>query len=312
VRARKRIKRELTYWLLRIITLVPSCLPRRLALHMGTLIGVAGFLVAHRQRRRAMRHLRLAYPESSRGWCTRTTLRAFVHLAWNTVDFFHFAARPPSRLAAVWRVSGNEHLEAAVRAGRGAVCITGHVSNWELLGACVVQMGYPLTVLARKLYYPKLDRWVNVLRNRMGMEVLDRNIPPGELLSRLRRGGFIGILMDQDTRARGIFVEFFGRPAYTPVGPAVLALRTGAAVVLAFMKRMPDHTYHITISAPHGRTAGAPRPTVRELTAWATEQIERAIRDRPEQWVWIHQRWRTQPASTDGLRPQAAGSEIPR
>lgn len=218
-----------------------------------------------------------------------------MHLAWNAVDFFHFGARSPAALAAVSRVSGQEHLAAAVRAGHGVVCVTGHVGNWELLGACVVQMGYPLTVLARKLYYPKLDRWVNALRNHMGMEVLDRNSPPRELLSRLRRGGLIGILIDQDTRTRGVFVEFFGRPAHTPVGPAVLALRTGSAVVPVFMKRMPDHTYRITIPASHVPANGRARTTAHELTAWATKHMEQAIRENPEQWVWIHERWRTQP-----------------
>ncbi len=293
----KRIKRELTYQVLRILTLLASRLPRRVALHIGTVLGVAGFAMTQRHRSLAIQHLQLAYPTSSPRWRTRIALKSFVHLAWNAVDFFHFAARPPAALAASWHVSGEEHLAAAARAGKGAVCITGHVSNWELLGACVVQMGYPLTVLARKLYYPKLDRWVNALRTSMGMEVLDRDRPPGELLSRLRRGRFIGILIDQDTRARGVFVEFFGRPAHTPVGPAVLASRAAAAIVPVFMKRMPDHTYQITIPASHVPAAARARPTPQELTGWATNHIEQAIRENPEQWVWMHRRWRTKPGS---------------
>lgn len=296
MRLRKRIKRELTYRVLRVITRLGCLLPRGVALRIGTLLGLVGFAVMGQPRRLAMKHLRLAYPTSSRGWRTRITLRSFIHLAWNAIDFFHFATRPPAALATILRISGAENLAAAVAAGRGVVCITGHVGNWELLGACVVQMGYPLTVLARKLYYPKLTIWVNNLRSRMGMEVLDRDSSPGELLSRLRGGGLIGILIDQDTRARGVFVEFFGRPAHTPVGPAVLASRAGSAIVPVFMKRMPDHTYRITVPASHVPGPGSARPTSHELTAWATKHIEQAIRANPEQWVWMHRRWRTRPA----------------
>ncbi len=264
---------------------------------------MASFAALQHARSLAMRHLRLAYPESSDAWCRRTALRCFVHLVWNAVDFFHFTMRRPAELRSAVRVTGLGNLEAAARRGKGVMCISAHVGNWELLGCWVVQAGYPLTALARKLYYPKLNRWVNTLRETIGLKVLDRNSPAGRIFAQLRRGGLIGALIDQDTRTRGVFVPFFGRPAYTPIGPAILASRAGSALVPIFMTRLPDHSYHVSIGKSRIPGSGSDGSAAHELTAWATRMIEDAIRTNPEQWVWMHRRWRTTPPRRPGSRP---------
>lgn len=295
MRLRKRIKRELTYWLIRMVAEVVGRIPRRCALLLGSTAATAAYCLARTTRARATYHLALAYPQAVPAWRRRTVLRCFKHLAWNAIDFFHFALRDPAALDAVVEVDGEANFQAALQGGAGIMCLTGHVGNWELLGAHVARRAGHLGVIARKLYYDKLDRWITALRERLGMEVLDRDDPPAGILRRLREGGLIGVLLDQDTRTRGVFVDFFGRPAYTPVGPALLAVRARVPVLPLFMKRRPGHRYRVIISEPHKPAGGLAHQRSLDLTRWATERIEEAIREDPEQWVWMHRRWRTKP-----------------
>jgi KDO2-lipid IV(A) lauroyltransferase len=225
-------------------------------------------------------------------------MRCFINLVWNAVDFLYFSRRDAGALSAVCEVRGNEHLERALRKGTGVLCVSAHVGNWELLPARVAHMGFRVAVVARKLYYPKLDQWVNSLRRRMGVEVLDRDDPPGRIFSRLRRGYVVGVLTDQDTRTRGVFVEFFGRPANTPVGPALIAMRSGSPIMPVFIRRMPGHSYQVAFGEECTSRGPATLKGAETLTQWATGRIEEAIRSSPEQWVWMHRRWRRRPKDT--------------
>jgi KDO2-lipid IV(A) lauroyltransferase len=136
------------------------------------------------------------------------------------------------------------------------------------------------------------------VRSRFGAEVVPRGATAGRrLATAIRRGRAAGLLIDQDIRdIPGVFVPFFGHPAWTPSGAAALALRTGTPTVPAFVHRRPDGHHHVTVEPPLPIPAeGAFDDRVRELTASATASIERAIRRQPEQWVWMHRRWRTRP-----------------
>jgi KDO2-lipid IV(A) lauroyltransferase len=295
VKPQKRVKRELTYWLFRALAAPMAILPRGFALCLGSVAGIAGYVLLREARADALHHLELAYPHADRAWRKRIVVACFRHLAWNAADFLYFTTRDPLKLAAVVEVAGRENLDGALQEGRGVLCFTGHVGNWELLGAYLACRGYRLAVVARRLYYPKLDRWVNSLRERMGSNVINRNDPPSTILSWLRDGSVIGVLVDQDTRTRGVFVDFFGRSAYTPAGPALLAMRARAPLVPIFMKRVPGHTYRVVIGTPRRGGTGPPRQQSLELTRWATMNVEQAIREDPPQWIWMHRRWRTKP-----------------
>jgi len=174
--------------------------------------------------------------------------------------------------------------------------ITAHCGNWELLNALLGCSGIPMTIAVRELFDPRLDLIVTRLRARFGADVIARGHGAGRrLAAALAANRVVGLLIDQDIRdIPGVFVPFFRRPAWTPSGAAVLSLRAGAPAVPAFIHRRADGTHRVEIQPP------LPVPqtdneseAVRLLTANATAMIERQVRAHPEQWVWMHRRWRT-------------------
>ncbi len=218
------------------------------------------------------------------------------------------------------RIEGAELLESALAGGRGVVSISGHIGNWEIMAATLALRGYPLTVVATEVKGRRLNQENVALRASVGVETILRSAPGSarDLLRTLRRGGLLGLLIDQDTRVQSVTVPFFGRPARTPVGAAALALRTDAPVVGIFIHREADGRHLIKILdpqlPPRPLRDGAARPGAAtddadgddrgplrasshreiwqvEATAVMTRLIERQIRNHPESWVWWHRRW---------------------
>jgi KDO2-lipid IV(A) lauroyltransferase len=203
-------------------------------------------------------------------------------------------------------IEGFEHVATAIEGGRGAILATGHLGNWELLNAYLAVRGIPITIAVRELDDERVDHLVTTLRSRFGSEVILRGSSAGrELIRALGRGRGIGLLIDQDIPSiPGVFVPFFGRQAWTPSGAATLALRARCPIMPGFIHRKPDGTHKIIIGPPFPVPAeGSLRDKVRELTADATTAVEWSVRAWPEQWVWMHRRWRT--------RPEGEGEEPP-
>jgi KDO2-lipid IV(A) lauroyltransferase len=195
------------------------------------------------------------------------------------------------------RLEGLEHLDA-VMAGHGrALMLTAHLGNWEVLSVAHRLTPYGLSVVVRPLDAPWLDTVANRLRRRTGVETIDKRGALRPVLEALRRGRLIGILMDQNAaRREGVFVDFFGHPASTNRSIALLALRTGAPIVPIFARRETGGLHRVIIRPALAVPASNDGETALvELTARCTAEIERAIREAPEQWLWSHDRWRTRP-----------------
>jgi KDO2-lipid IV(A) lauroyltransferase len=188
---------------------------------------------------------------------------------------------------------GRRVFDAAVAAGRGVIAVTGHVGNWELLAAAIAHRGYPATVVARRVNDARFDALVREVRTGAGLRILDRDDPrfAQALRGELTEGRVVALLIDQDTRGAGVWVPFFGRPARTPAGAAVLALRARAECVSVFIERRPEGG-HLIRFAPVERGDGRTRRDIEDLTARMTAAIEAQIRRNPVEWVWWHRRWR--------------------
>jgi len=159
-----------------------------------------------------------------------------------------------------------------------------------------------MTAAVREIYDPRLNRFAGALRARFGTEIVERGHTAGRILARaLMKNRINGLLIDQDIRdIQGVFVPFFGRPAWTPSGAAALALKVGSPVIPAFIHRTADHRHHVEVHPPLPvPLTGSDEDRIRELTAAATAAIENQVRAHPEQWVWMHRRWRTRPAGED-------------
>jgi KDO2-lipid IV(A) lauroyltransferase len=185
--------------------------------------------------------------------------------------------------------------------GRGMIFLTGHLSNFELAGAMVSQV-FPMAFVAKPLSNPGAEHWVSAIRRSAGLDVLPTHVGVRGVVKRLRAGGTVAMLADQDARRDGVFVPFFGRPASTPAGPAWFSLATGAPIVFCTCARAADGRLEVRFSppiVPQGEAGDA--EAVRVLTARHTALLEAAVRERPAQWFWLHKRWKTAPPASATL-----------
>jgi KDO2-lipid IV(A) lauroyltransferase len=221
---------------------------------------------------------------------------SFEHLGTMLAEAFWLRRHDAAAVERLVTFDGWQHVEAARAARRPILILTGHCGNWEILAAALNVRSLGMSVVARELEDPGLHEMLLALRSRFGTKTIVRGTPGAAraLLSALRSGGALGMLIDQDTKVDGVFVPFFGVPAYTPVGAAELALRFDAAVLPTFIERLADGTHlarlEPALALPEDATVA---------TALMTERIEAQIRRVPEQWVWLHRRWRRQPDGTE-------------
>ncbi len=294
---KKRVKNTLIYWLVIAVVGLLRALPRKAALGIMRGLGSLAFTVAGKEREKTLRHLTWAYGHASTPQeIKRMGRTVFKNLAATAAD----AVRLPKILDAginnLVRCQGVEKLRAAHARGKGVIVLTGHFGNWELFGAWVAQNGFPTKVVGRSAYDPRLDRMIVSMRNRAGYTNIARGKGTRELLRALRDNYCVGMLVDQDTKVEGVFVRFFGRPAHTAVGPVILAAKLGAALLPAFIHREPDDTYVIEFDDEIilENSADEAQDLVTN-TQKISDAYEKAIRRFPEQWVWMHERWKKQP-----------------
>jgi KDO2-lipid IV(A) lauroyltransferase len=273
-------------------------LPLKLSRSIGVTLGSLTMALNPRDRRRSRAHLRIAFPDLNEAEIRRLLLANARHFGAMAAEVAWLGRARPDDVLTLCRGIGIEHLRRALEDGSGAVLVTGHCGNWELLNAWLGSSAIPMTIAVRGIYDPRLDQIATDLRARFGAEVVPRGSKAGRrLVGGLAHGRVIGLLIDQDIRdIPGVFVPFFGRPAWTPSGAASLALHKRRPVVPAFAHRNPDGTHHVTVHPQLDLpTSGSKDDQVVELTAAATAAIEAQIRAHPAQWVWMHRRWRTQP-----------------
>jgi KDO2-lipid IV(A) lauroyltransferase len=269
-------------------------LPRSLGLAAGRRIGDLLWWLLPRRRRVALANLERGFGTSrSPAELRSLARRSFQHLGMNLVEVCRYFLRPTDIMLSRVRVEGGEHLRAAAAQGRGILVLTAHYGNWELLAAAHGLVGLPLSIVVRPLDHPLLDEMAARFRRRSGAELIIKRQAVREVLQALRRQRMVGILLDQNaTRSEGVFVPFFGVPASTSKGLAVIALRTGAPVVPVFLRREPDGRHCMEVGPPIPAPADGDPDT---YTATFNEVIEAAVRRAPEQWLWMHARWRTRP-----------------
>ncbi len=309
----KRLKRFLRYLLIRALLAGVSRLPLSAGRWLGARLGALAFHLVGGERRKALKSLARAFPEKGEAERARLARACFQHLAAAAFEVGCTASLDTQleRLVA-WSEADRRVLETALARGRGVVFVSGHVGNWELLARRVARAGFPSQSIAKETSDPRLTALVERFRARGGVRSIWRGQEGAAraMLRALKAGEILGLLIDQDTRVQSVFVPFFGELAATPRAAADLALRTGAAVVVGFCQREGDgyRLWMEEVPAPPGEDREA---AVLALTAALSARIEAAIRRAPEQWVWMHQRWKTRPASEPSV-PMAGASGASR
>jgi Kdo2-lipid IVA lauroyltransferase/acyltransferase len=225
--------------------------------------------------------------------------RVLRNFAKNWLELFFYAGAKKQAVRSRITIEGLEHLDRALAKGKGVIAVSGHIGNYGLLGTQLTERGYDFTVVIRDPKNPIIASIYEKGRGMMGLRTIS-TIPERQFfkntMKALSRNGMLCLIADENKRTGGVFVDFFGRPASTPPGPAALALRTGAAIVPIFITRNPDNSQHITIMQEivWQKTADA-ASDVRTITQLFTAVIEQRIRLDLSQWMWTNFRWRTQP-----------------
>ncbi len=224
--------------------------------------------------------------------------KVFEHIAVTLFEFMRIPWLKAEDVDKYYEVEGFGNLEKALAKKRGAIIITAHLGNWEFLGAYFGLAGHPIDEVVRDPDKKIFEEFVKWVRTRSGNSVIPKRKAMRRLLSTLSKNGLVGILLDQNvTRSEGVFVDFFGAPACTNKGPALLAAASGAAVLPVFTVRRGGKHRVIFKEEVKLQETGDKDHDVRENTALLTGIIEDMIREYPEQWFWVHRRWKTRPGS---------------
>ena len=275
-----------------------GALPRPLARGIASATVRTLLAMLPRLRRTAVFNLRLAFPDWTDARRKETIHRMTRYLARQAVEFARFPKYNRANIEQVIEIDGHENFLEALRKGKGVLILTGHIGAWELSSFAHAVYGYPMRFLARPLDNARLDAFVNHYRCLTGNQPIYKNESARTVLKTLHAGGVVGILADQNTLPEeGAFVDFFGTAACTTTGIARLALHTRAAVV-------PGYAYW---DAPSGKYKLRFDPAVELVETGDTERdvtentqrfakiVEGVIRKIPDQWVWVHARWKTRP-----------------
>ena len=251
-----------------------------------------------RHRRIALRGLTLAFPEKDPKERDEIARSAFRNLGRLAAEFFLLPSLNEKNLAQYICFEGLENFYRAYEKGKGIICLTAHFGNWEWMAALFALLTHhPLHVVVRPLDNGFLDRVVDQLRRSTGNQTIPKQKAMGQILRLLKAGEIVGILLDQNVAwQEGVFVNFFGEKACTNTGMALLALKTETPVLPAFSIRQKDGRYRVIIEpeVPLIRTGDKDRD-VADNTELFTQIIERYIRNYPDHWLWLHQRWKTRP-----------------
>jgi len=289
----RRRRGRLLHALLATLGAVVRRLPLGIARAAGVALGHVAWHAAIRERRRAIANLAVAFPDWTARKRRSTARSMFQHLGMSVMEILWLPRLDASNLSRTTAFEGEERAAQLVRDGHGVIVFTGHCGNWEWLAYAVGLICHPVTVLQRERNEAHVNRFITETRARAGIRTIDRGSTGAgrEMIQALRRGGMLAFLIDQSFRTESVKVPFFGIPALTPIGPAKLAVRTESFVVSAFIARRGGKQ-HIRFSEPV-KMRRDDDPVA--LTARITADIEAQIRRQPEQWVWLHDRWRERP-----------------
>lgn len=242
-------------------------------------------------------NLRIAYGDRDDAWRADVARRSYAHLAKEAIVTLQCApGGQPAVLEQAW-LDGGDALSDALDQGKGVVLLGGHLGNWELGAATIASSGFPLDAVARRQNNPLFDRAILDARTRFGVRCIARDNATRPSLESLRANRILTLVADQDARAFGIFVPFFGRPASTMRGPAVFKLRTGAPMFFMEPVRQPDGRLRVRVLPVPFEPSGDAEADTWEITALYARALERAVRAVPDQYLWHHRRWKTPPPS---------------
>jgi len=291
-----KTRRYYIYYMLKCGLFLVKIIPSRVMCFIADIFARIAFALIERQRRPALNNLRAAFPEKSDSAIRRLGSNVFANMASNFVDLIHVAKLNADQMDRYVRPHGLEKIEAVLKEGTGAIVLTAHFGSWELVGAYMRIKGFDGATIVRKIYFKKYDKLMRRIRSIYAMDTIYRDESPKKMLKVLRDNKILGMLADQDIESiDGVFVDFFKKKAYTPTAPAKIARASGAPIIPCYMLRSGS-VYDYYVDDPiYVEHDGDKDQAILNATQLWTAVLESYIRRFPDQWVWMHKRWKTRP-----------------
>lgn len=292
---RKKVKYQSLYWLVKSLIFSSSLPPRRMWLAFCGGLGILAHTFSGKAKRLIKRHLSVAFPEKSAAEIRRLTRNTFRMLGKNAGEILRASGISTlDQLNRILVTHGYENFEAANRKGKGVIFLTCHLGAFDLQVTNMALRGLNPNIIGTPLKDERLNELLWKYRNHHGAVAIARGRETFRMIKVLKSGGSVALLIDQDTKVKSVFVDFFGEPASTPVGATVLAMKTGAAIVPTYVHLGSDGMQHMHILPEvYLRTTNDEDDDVVFNTQLLSKIIEGWIREYPEQWVWMHERWKT-------------------
>ncbi|MFZ6013437.1 MAG: lysophospholipid acyltransferase family protein [Bacteroidota bacterium] len=294
---RRSIRYFFVYWTVRFLIWLSNVLPRHVWLKICGGLGSIVYYFARETRTLTWRHLRMAFREKTDEEITKLAKRTFSMLGKNAGDILRSSTvRSLEDLEKILVTHGYEHFETANKKGKGVIFLTAHLGAFDLQVTNMAMRGLNPNIIGTPLKDRRLNDLLWQYRNAHGAIAIERGKETFRMIKVLKSGGSVALLIDQDTKVKTTFVDFFGMPAATPVGATVLAMKTGASVVPTYVHLGDDGLQHMHIlpEVPM-RISGDEESDIVYNTQLLTNFIEAQIRKYPDQWVWMHERWKTRP-----------------
>lgn len=270
-----------------------ALLPLPLCSLFGTFLGWAGYALVPRIRRVGLDNLSRAYGDTLTTREKRRILRgATINATTVAAEFSHLARLTSRQLHERVRLEGGEYMDE----NPGCVLLSAHFGNWEWMAPALAAYGYRMAEVVRPLDDTRLNAAVDRLRTAHGVETIDKDAAGAHVFRLLKDGVNVGILVDQSPRESGVPATFFGAPCWATVAPAMIALRSKAPIIFVFIARNPDGTLTLRVHPPIeiARTGNMLDDLV-AITQACQDKVESMVRDYPDQWLWLHRRWKARP-----------------
>ena len=292
---RRKIRYAFVYLFVKFLIFIGNVIPRVLWLKCCGVLGRLAYILSDKTQKRVVKHLSIAFPEKTPEQIKKLSWLVFEFLGKNAGEMLR-ATRIKDQvdLKKFMITHGFENFERAIQKGKGVIFLTCHMGAFDLQIGNMALRGLQPNIIGTPLKDPRLNKLLWEYRNKYGAIAIERGKETFRLIKVLKSGGFVALLIDQDTKVKSRFVNFFGRPASTPVGATVLAMKTGAIVVPTYIYLGSDWKQHMYILPEIPvRISGDEEADIIYNTQVFTGFIEDAIRQHPEQWVWMHERWKT-------------------
>ncbi|MEK7273731.1 MAG: lysophospholipid acyltransferase family protein [Candidatus Desantisbacteria bacterium] len=288
------MRKHIEYYFLKILETVFSLFPFRISRKIGMCLGGIAYLFDRRHRLIARENLCAVFKDKNLQEIDKIVKRVYLNLGQNLAEFFYIPWIDRRSVDRFVEINGKEYMDSALAQGKGVINVIGHFGNWELINPIYRVFGYPLTAVAYPQNNELTNEVINQYRTSSGAVIVSKEETYKNLVEILKQGGLLCLAADQDAGGHGIFVDFLGKQASTAKGPAILALRTSAPIIITCLIRK-GAGYQMIMTKPLElvRTGSWKEDVLTNTRLWC-KMLEDYIYQYPDQWFWLHRRWKTE------------------